>query len=99
MNLSPSEIERLSLLSEECAEVIQIVSKIIRHGYNSYNPNDSKFITNSNLLNNELGDIEAILYLMKIKGDPIIENNNEDLQKTLKRKFNYLHHQGEYNDL
>lgn len=33
--LSPAQAERLDFLAEECAEVIQAISKIKRHGYNS----------------------------------------------------------------
>ena len=38
--LTPAEDERLAMLAEECAEVIQIVSKIQRHGYDSWHPDD-----------------------------------------------------------
>src|SRR5579872_899269 len=36
--LTPAQIERLALLAEECGEVMQAVSKILRHGYESRNP-------------------------------------------------------------
>ncbi len=36
--LSPAEIERLSLLMEECGEVIQAAAKVLRHGWKSVNP-------------------------------------------------------------
>lgn len=39
-NLSDAELERLAYLAEECGEVQQIIGKIIRHGYESYSPND-----------------------------------------------------------
>lgn len=38
--LTPAEAERLAMLSEECGEVIQIIGKILRHGYDSYHPDD-----------------------------------------------------------
>ncbi len=38
--LTPAEAERLAMLAEEAAEVIQIVGKILRHGYASYHPDD-----------------------------------------------------------
>ena len=33
--LTEAEQERLVILAEECSEVIQIVCKILRHGYDS----------------------------------------------------------------
>ena len=35
--LSESEQERLSILIEECGEVVQAACKILRHGYESFN--------------------------------------------------------------
>lgn len=55
--LTPAETERLAYLMEECAEVIQIIGKIQRHGYNSYNPFDEKKLDNRALLNMELSDV------------------------------------------
>ncbi len=37
-NLTPGAAERLAVLAEECGEVIQAVSKIQRHGYDSGHP-------------------------------------------------------------
>ena len=39
-DVSPTEEERIFLLMEECAEVIQICRKILRHGYEFFNPDD-----------------------------------------------------------
>lgn len=50
-------IERLAILNEECSEVQHIISKILRHGMDSYNPLDDFKISNSILLGNELGDL------------------------------------------
>ena len=38
--LSPAEDERLTVLAEECSEVIQAICKIQRHGYESFNPDE-----------------------------------------------------------
>lgn len=56
-----AEIEILSLIAEECAEVIQIVSKINRFGFNSFRPNDEDKLTNRILLESELGDLLALV--------------------------------------
>jgi len=45
-NLNPAELERLAILAEEAAEVVQIANKIIRHGYASYHPTTKKAIQN-----------------------------------------------------
>jgi hypothetical protein len=34
--LTDAEAERLALLAEECGEVVQVIGKILRHGYESY---------------------------------------------------------------
>ena len=69
-SLSELDEELLGILQEECAEVVQIVSKIRRFGLNSVNPykNDSK--TNRELLADELGDVQ--LAVNKLKGRMII---------------------------
>ena len=56
--LSPAEAERLAMLAEECGEVIHIVGKILRHGYDSYHPADPT-VTNRDLLGRELTDLLA----------------------------------------
>lgn len=91
--LTLSELERLAILSEEMGEVQQIIGKIIRHGYDSKNPNDINSYTNRKLLEKEIGDV---LYSV----DLIIQNNDVSerritIQKALKEKSikKYLHHQ------
>jgi hypothetical protein len=56
-NLSPAELERLAIASEEMGEAQQIIGKILRHGYESYNPNDPSAETNRALLETELGHV------------------------------------------
>jgi hypothetical protein len=52
--LTLAQNERLVILSEECAEVIQIINKIQRHGYDNYHP-DNPMQDNQFLLEKELG--------------------------------------------
>ena len=54
--LTEAEAERLAILCEECAEVQQIVCKILRHGYDSDN-NGKLPETNRQMLARELGDL------------------------------------------
>lgn len=56
--LTAAEAERLAILAEECGEVVQVIGKILRHGYNSHHPDGSP--TNRSLLEKELGDIDFI---------------------------------------
>lgn len=68
-NLTPAEAERLALLAEECAEVVQIVGKILRHGYDSSNPLVDASPTNKQNLEKELGDVELVVDMLKSCGD------------------------------
>jgi NTP pyrophosphatase (non-canonical NTP hydrolase) len=64
--LTDAQEERLTLITEECAEVIQAVSKIKRFGFNS---NYNGGITNLESLQHELGDLQLILKVMIERGD------------------------------
>lgn len=50
-----AEIERLAIMAEEMGEAIQIIGKILRHGYESCHPNGGPI--NRELLEMELGDV------------------------------------------
>ena len=65
-NLTPKEVEILVYLAEECAEVIQIASKVLRHGMYSYHPDDEAKTPNKQLLCQEIADVyHAIDLLIK----------------------------------
>lgn len=55
--MNDKDLEILSLLQEECAEVIQIISKIRRFGFESRNPYIADATDNRALLEHELGDV------------------------------------------
>jgi len=89
--LTPAEAERLAILSEECGEVIQIIGKILRHGYKSSHPEGGP--TNRKLLAFEIGDvITAVLMMTEIED---INNNiiDERVEYKLEKIKKYLHHQ------
>ena len=88
--LTPAEAERLAILAEECAEVIQVVGKILRHGYHSTHPDGG--LTNMELLEKELGDVLAAERLMIREGD--VSEANIARAKTDKalRIGRYMHH-------
>lgn len=96
--LTPAELERLAILSEECGEVQQIIGKILRHGYESYDPTEvvpenARPTINRWLLEKELGDVMWIIRIMcvahEINADRIEQYAEEKDQRTQK----YLHHQ------
>lgn len=91
--LTQAELERLAILAEECAEVQQVIGKIIRHGYESYNPFDEAKTTNRELLEKELGHVEFITRLMMNSNDMTrfgIVRSCDNKEESIKP---YLHHQ------
>lgn len=89
--LTQAQLERLAILSEELGEAQQIIGKIIRHGYDSYYPNDPEKITNRQLLKDELRDIRVIVKALEHFKD-IEEISLEDCQSCLERKQKYMHY-------
>ena len=55
--------EVMNILSEECAEVIQAVRKCHRFGLNNFKP--GKPLTNAQHLEGEIGDVLAMIDLLK----------------------------------
>jgi NTP pyrophosphatase (non-canonical NTP hydrolase) len=55
--------EVMDILQEECAEVIQAVSKISRFGIDNFKPGKPK--TNREHLEEELGDMLAMIDILK----------------------------------
>lgn len=90
-DLTPGQLERLALLAEECGEVVAMVCKVIRHGYENYNPFDEHKTTNRVLLAREVGDVLLSIDLIKESDLPIdvIQEKKIEKRKTVKR---YLHH-------
>lgn len=68
--MTKKELEILSILQEECAEVIQSVSKCCRFGYDSVHQNK----TNREMLEDEIGDLQCMVNLLIEYG--IINENN-----------------------
>jgi len=89
--LTPAELERLALLSEECAEVIQAVAKIQRHGYESAYPVGGP--TNRERLEKELGDVRYAIHLMLCREDIDPIRISEWCEAKAQSVQEYLHHQ------
>ncbi|WP_067986166.1 MazG nucleotide pyrophosphohydrolase domain-containing protein [Neptuniibacter pectenicola] len=88
--LTPAEAERLSILAEECAEVIQVIGKIQRHGFDSCHPNGGP--NNRSLLEKELGDVSAAKYLMLESGDVDDDAIGQGFTDKIFSIPRYLHH-------
>jgi NTP pyrophosphatase (non-canonical NTP hydrolase) len=91
--LTPAEVERLALLAEECAEVIQVIGKILRHGYESVNPKDRDGPANREMLQNELGDIDAAISLLEEAGDVHENEITKAAAIKMAKVAQYLHEQ------
>ena len=70
--MDPKTKEALDILQEECAEVIQAVSKISRFGLDNLKPGKPK--TNKEHLEEELGDVLAMVDILCGMG--VIELDN-----------------------
>lgn len=72
--------EVMDILQEECAEVIQAVSKINRFGLDNFKPGKPK--TNREHLEEELGDMLAMIDIMLEKS--VISQDKLELAKQAK---------------
>jgi NTP pyrophosphatase (non-canonical NTP hydrolase) len=78
MNEQTKEV--MDILQEECAEVIQAVSKISRFGIDNFKPGKPK--TNREHLEEELGDMLAMIDILIVKG--IVSSDNLEIAKLAK---------------
>ena len=96
--LSPAEAERLTLLAEECAEVIMAIMKIKRHGFESFNPDlatdDDRGPSNRVSLEREIGHVFMAYQLMLAAND--VDPGAVAFSMGVKhgKVGQYLHHQG-----
>lgn len=90
--LTPAEHERLALLMEEMGEAIQVIGKIMRHGYNSHHPKRIG-VTNRRLLEYELGDVRHSMIRLCDAGDLDKAVIHEAADRKAERVKQYLHHQ------
>jgi NTP pyrophosphatase (non-canonical NTP hydrolase) len=91
-NLTPVQLERLALLSEELGEAQQAIGKILRHGYTSHHP-DLPNRSNLEDLEKELGHIMNAQKLMVDAGDISLSVINHYQGKKESEIHKYLHHQ------
>lgn len=89
--LTPKQAECLAILAEEPAEVIQAVGKILRHGYDNWNPERTIVQTNRTDLAIELAHLQLAM-------NRVIDNDldSQVVTSAFDSKLianQYLHHQ------
>jgi NTP pyrophosphatase (non-canonical NTP hydrolase) len=90
-HLNDGQIERLSKLFEECAETVQIASKVLRFGFETeYNG-----ATNLQRLEEEVGDILLAIQMMVDAGDI----TREGIEKYIPAKKEKLNRYLKYNQI
>jgi len=94
--LTPAEAERLAILVEECGEVIHMCGKILRHGYESYNPYDPSCTTNRTLLAYELGDLTY--HIKEVRGMDMYSNVVDGAEQMRNEKVKKFTHHQEYSN-
>lgn len=93
--LSPAQAERLALLLEELGEAQQAIGKILRHGYESYNPTVplADRLSNRQALERELGDVMAAMGMLSAEGDIDASEVFRAKERKLLALKPWLHHQ------
>jgi NTP pyrophosphatase (non-canonical NTP hydrolase) len=80
--LTEAEAEALSLLMEECAEVIQIIGKIQRHGLDSGNP--ATGVVNRDALAKECADVKCSIEIVLREGIILPDDITKARRKKIK---------------
>jgi phosphoribosyl-ATP pyrophosphohydrolase len=93
MELTKKQIEQLHCLQEEAAEVIQAVSKILRHGYESTSPFDQTKTTNRVNLERELGDLSYWINVLADNSEINLTNVSQAQMEKANSCRPYLHYQ------
>ena len=88
---SDAEKERLFMLAEEAGEVVQMVGKTLRHGYDSTHPSGGP--TNKELLRKEIADFLGVLKMMTSDNDDFDEIWPHDVERACRKKYQYAHRQ------
>lgn len=92
--LTPAEAERLALLAEEMGEALQIIGKVLRHGYESHNPMLNEG-TNRAMLTKELGDVTAAMTMMTDAGDLSRGAIHDRAKRKIEKVGVWMHHQND----
>lgn len=99
IKLNPAQSERVDLMIEECSEVIQILTKIKRFGFDSFNPNDPEKTSNRELLSREISDFMIVSSLMAVSDGIPLDNAESYISEKLERLSVYTEHQHQALDI
>jgi len=89
--MNEADRELLECLQEECAEVIQAVSKALRHGLDSYHP-DNPAMDNHESINREIGHVIAMCHFLQDRSIYDVDMTDHYLQQKKQSLGQYLHH-------
>ena len=92
--LSAAELERLALLSEECAEAIHAVGKIPRLGWEIYDPTRGRSPASRRMLVTQLADIQFAVSLLAQAADFSPRNMETAISARLANPGPYMHSLG-----
>jgi hypothetical protein len=92
--LTDAQLERLAILSEEMGEAQQVIGKIIRHGYASYNPMlEQPSRSNREELARELGHVHFAIDTLVIFNDDVdsdkVSLSYVEKEKSIKQWLHY----------
>ena len=92
--LTDAQRERLSILTEEIGEALQIVGKVERHGYESKHPTGKhEGRTNKELLEYELGHVFYAIDMLIDSSDLNHRDIVHHCTEKQNRENNYIHFQ------
>lgn len=88
-----AENEMLDILQEECAEVIQAISKIKRHGWDSYNPDILAAPTNQDHFSDEVAQLLTVVGQFFANGKLSELRMEEEAKRKSEQLKKYTHYQ------
>jgi len=92
VELSARQVELLIVLAEECAEVQQAISKLLRHGPDERFPSREPSPTNAEALEDELTDLYAVLAMIATSRVISYPRVLEGVSQRIEEKKMYMYH-------
>lgn len=93
--LTPGQAERLAALAEEAGSVVHAIGKILKHGYESYDPTDKNSPSNRERLEQKLGHLDSVICLLAAAEDVDADKVFGYVKEKVASLEKYSHHQNE----